>query len=230
MSGVPDEHLKDTKVKTDKTGSKVWFKPDANVFDTVNFNFETVSKRLKELAFLNKGLEIIEAKWLFGVDIADIRAVIHRESIIHSMVEFTDNSILAQLSLPSMKHPIQYAFTYPARTETPDKALDLTQIGTLSFFEPDEETFSALALAKQAGKDGGIMPVVLNAANEVAVDAFLSQKIKFLQIADTVGEILVRTPRQGTPSLEEIFAADRETRRKTEEYLARGTQRPGSMC
>lgn len=179
---------------------------------------------------MNKGLEIIEAKWLFGVDIADIRAVIHRESIIHSMVEFTDNSILAQLSLPSMKHPIQYAFTYPARTETPDKALDLTQIGTLSFFEPDEETFSALALAKQAGKDGGIMPVVLNAANEVAVDAFLSQKIKFLQIADTVGEILVRTPRQGTPSLEEIFAADRETRRKTEEYLARGTQRPGSMC
>lgn len=168
---------------------------------------------------MNKGLEIIEAKWLFGIDIDQIEAVIHRESIIHSMVEFHDNSILAQLSLPSMKHPIQYAFTYPERVGTPDKALNLKDIGLLSFFEPDEESFPCLSLAREAGRTGGLHPVILNAANEIAVSAFLQKKIKFLQIPEIVTAILGQSNTKQNPSLEEIFFTDKEARRKTQEYI-----------
>ncbi len=158
---------------------------------------------------MNKGLEIIEAKWLFDVDIEDIEVVVHRESIIHSMVEYKDLSIMAQLSLPSMKHPIQYAFTYPERMPSPDRVLSLKEIGKLTFFEPDEDTFRCLALAKKAGKQGGIMPTVLNAANEVAVAAFLKDKIRFLEIADYVEKIMNSFENRLNPTLEDIINVDK---------------------
>ena len=161
---------------------------------------------------MNKGLEIIEAKWLFNVDIEDIEVVVHRESIIHSMVEYNDLSVMAQLSLPSMKHPIQYAFTYPNRMPSPDKELSLKEIGKLTFFEPDEETFRCLALAKKAGKMGGIMPTVLNAANEVAVNAFLNDKIRFLEIADFVEKIMSSFENRLNPTLEDIISIDKSIR------------------
>ncbi len=168
---------------------------------------------------MNKGLEIIEAHWLFDVEIDRIETVVHRESIVHSMVEFEDNSVLAQLSLPSMKHPIQYAFTYPNRVGTPDMPLKLSEISALSFFEPDISLFPCLQIAREAGKTGGICPAVMNAANEIAVSAFLEKKISFLQIPEIVSSILGNANYKQNPDLEDIFAADREARRKTQEYI-----------
>lgn len=158
---------------------------------------------------MNKGLEIIEAKWLFDVEIENIEVIVQRESIIHSMVEFCDLSVIAQMGLPSMKHPIQFAFTYPERLYSPDKRLSLTELGALTFYEPDEETFRCLALAKQAGKAGGIMPTVLNAANEVAVGAFLNDKIGFLEIGNFVEDILGKFENKLNPTIEDIIETDR---------------------
>ena len=161
---------------------------------------------------MNKGLEIIEAKWLFDVELEDIEVVVHRESIIHSMVEFCDKSVIAQLSLPSMKHPIQYAFTYPQRLPSPDKSVSFAELATLTFAKPDEETFRCLALAKKAGKMGGIMPTVLNAANEVAVAAFLCDKIGFLEIGEYVESILSKYENKLNFTIEDIIEIDREIR------------------
>ena len=161
---------------------------------------------------MNKGLEIIEAKWLFGVDFEDIEVVVHRESIIHSMVEFVDKSVIAQLSLPSMKHPIQYAFTYPKRLPSPDKSVSFADLAQMTFFKPDEETFRCLALAKKAGKMGGIMPTVLNAANEVAVGAFLKDEMGFLEIADFVEKTMDGFENKLNPTLEDIIEVDRQVR------------------
>ncbi len=161
---------------------------------------------------MNKGLEIIEAKWLFDVDFDDISVVIHRESIIHSMVEFVDKSVIAQLSLPSMKHPIQYAFTYPERLTSPDKSVSFAEIGKMTFFEPDEETFRCLALAKKAGRTGGVMPTVLNAANEVAVAAFLQDKIGFLDIAEYVEKVMNSYENKLNPTIEDIIEIDKAVR------------------
>ena len=161
---------------------------------------------------MNKGLEIIEAKWLFNVDFDNIDVVVHRESIIHSMVEFVDKSVIAQLSLPSMKHPIQYAFTYPQRLPSPDKSVSFAEIGKMTFFEPDEDTFRCLALAKKAGKDGGIMPTVLNAANEVAVEAFLQDKIGFLDIAGYVEKVICCYQNKLNPTIEDIIEVDKSVR------------------
>ncbi len=163
---------------------------------------------------MNKGLEIIEAKWLFGVDFEDIEVVVHRESIIHSMVEFVDKSVIAQLSLPSMKHPIQYAFTYPQRLPSPDKSVSFADVAQMTFYKPDEETFRCLALAKKAGKMGGIMPTVLNAANEVAVAAFLRDEIGFLEIGEYVEKILNKFENKLNPTLEDIIEVDRSVRER----------------
>lgn len=163
---------------------------------------------------MNKGLEVLEAKWLFGVDIDDIEVVVHRESIIHSMVEFADKSIIAQMSLPSMKHPIQYAFTYPERLSSKDKSVSFAELTKMTFYKPDEETFRCLALAKQAGREGGIMPTVMNAANEAAVDAFLRDKIGFLDIADIVERAMSEFENIKCPTLDDIIEADKEVRQK----------------
>ncbi len=163
---------------------------------------------------MNKGLEVLEAKWLFDVDIDDIEVVIQRESIIHSMVEFKDKSVIAQLSLPSMKHPIQYAFTYPDRLPSNDKSISFAELANLTFYKPDEETFRCLALAKKAGRAGGIMPTVMNAANEVAVAAFLNHKIGFLDIADMVDTAMSDFENILSPSIEDIIAADAAVKEK----------------
>ncbi len=161
---------------------------------------------------MNKGLEVLEARWLFDVDIDDIEVVVQRESIIHSMVEFCDKSVIAQLSMPSMKHPIQYAFTYPERLPSDDESVSFADIGRLTFYKPDEETFRCLSLAKVAGKAGGIMPTVMNGANEVAVAKFLKDEIGFLDIADTVEAAMNSFKNIENPTIDDIISADKEVR------------------
>jgi len=163
---------------------------------------------------MNKGLEVIEARWLFGVDFEKIDVVIHPQSIIHSMVEFLDGSVIAQLGLPDMYLPIQYALSYPERWENKLKRLDFNAIGQLTFERPDEERFRCLALAYQAGRCGGTMPVVLNAANEVAVGAFLDRKIGLLDIPRIVELVMNQHEVVNQPDLEAILSADRWARKK----------------
>ena len=168
---------------------------------------------------MNKGLEIMEARWLFDVAIDDIEVVVQRESIIHSMVEFKDRSVIAQMSMPSMKHPIQYAFTYPDRLPSKDKEIDFADLASLTFYKPDEETFRCLALAKEAGRQGGIIPTVLNAANEVAVDAFLKEKTGFLDIADIVEKTVNRYTNCQNPTIEDLLLTDKEARETAKSFI-----------
>lgn len=161
---------------------------------------------------MNKGLEVLEAKWLFDVDIDNIEVVVHRESIIHSAVEFEDRSVIAQMSNPSMKHPIQFAFTYPERLCSSDEPLDLKKLSKLTFYEPDTEAFPLLFLATKAGKQGGIMPTVLNAANENAVDAFLKGKIRFSEISSYVEKTLSRYKNIENPTLSDIISVNKSVR------------------
>lgn len=161
---------------------------------------------------MNKGLEVLEASHLFNVGIDDIEVIVQRESIIHSMVEFRDKSVIAQLSVPSMKHPIQYAFTYPERLPSPDKSVNFAALSSLSFARPDERTFRCLTLAKAAGKAGGIMPTVMNAANEAAVAKFLRDEIGFLDIADMVETAMQKFDNIKNPTLDDIIAVNDEVR------------------
>lgn len=161
---------------------------------------------------MNKGLEILEACHLFGVGIEDVEVVVHRESIIHSMVEFVDHSILAQMALPSMKHPIQYAFTYPARLVSKNAEISFSELGRMTFYQPDEETFTCLALAKRAGTEGGLMPTIMNAANEVAVAKFLRDEIGFLEIPEIVERAMQDFENKAKPTLSQIVETDRLVR------------------
>ena len=165
-------------------------------------------------SMMNKGLELIEARWLFDLPPEQIDIVIHRESIIHSLIEYDDNAVLAQLGVPDMRIPIQYALTYPARLPSPVKQLRLEDWVTLTFYAPDNETFPAMQMARRALRQGGLYPAALNAANEVAVEAFLEERIGFLDIPRLVGETLDRTlPAPG--SIDDVLAADEEIRRCT---------------
>lgn len=161
---------------------------------------------------MNKGLEIIEASWLFDMPIENVDVVVHRESIIHSMVQFQDNSVLAQLGVPDMRIPIQYALTYPERLESPVEELDLTQIGSLTFFPPDEENFLCLKACKQAMILGGTAPAAANGANEQAVELFLQKKISFLDIGRMVTMAIERQADRELTGLEDILKADRDAR------------------
>ncbi len=157
---------------------------------------------------MNKGLEIIEAAWLFDVGADKIEVVIHRESVIHSAVEYVDGSVIAQLGVPDMRLPIQYALTYPNRRTAPSERLSLTQYGTLSFFEPDYTTFCCLGAARQALKLGGLAPCIINGANEQAVALFLSDKICFTDIGELVCGALNELPNSTAHTIEDIIAAD----------------------
>lgn len=168
---------------------------------------------------MNKGLEVIEAKWLFGVQGHQIEAVIHPQSIIHSMVEFTDGSIKAQLGLPDMKLPIHYAFFFPERVNTNFKRMSFKDINTLTFEEPDTETFRNLALAYEAMNMGGNMACVLNAANEIAVEAFLKDKCSFLGIAALNEYCMQHVSFVKQPTLDDYIATDAETRRLAKEKV-----------
>ncbi|MBE6064318.1 1-deoxy-D-xylulose-5-phosphate reductoisomerase [Clostridium cochlearium] len=158
---------------------------------------------------MNKGLEVIEAHFLFDVDYKDIEVVVHPESIIHSMVEYKDGSIIAQLASPDMKLPIQYAFNYPTRKNRVIKKLNLFEIGNLSFYKPDLNTFRCLYLAYRAGKIGGMMPAILNSANEYAVELFLNKKIDFLQIANIIEECMDKFYIKEEQNVEKIIHMDK---------------------
>src|SRR5271155_1701510 len=162
----------------------------------------------------NKGLEMIEARWLFDIEMARVGVVVHPQSIVHSMVEFVDGSLLAQLSTPDMCLPIQYALTYPARAASDRVQTSFPKIGTLTFEEPDAERFPAIELARRAGEIGGTLPAVLNAANEVAVEAFVNRKINFPQITETVRCVIDAHKVVAHPTLEQILAADAWARRE----------------
>ena len=157
---------------------------------------------------MNKGLEVIEAYWLFGVEPGQIHIHIHPESIIHSMVEYVDGSVIAQLGIPDMKTPIAYALSYPDRLPIENPPLDLFSLRRLTFYEPDFELFPCLRLAYDALKAGGTMPAVLNAANEVAVEAFLTRKIPFLAIPEIIEQTMQRHQPSGGSEIEEILSAD----------------------
>jgi 1-deoxy-D-xylulose-5-phosphate reductoisomerase len=156
----------------------------------------------------NKGLEMIEARWLFDIGMDRIGVLVHPQSIVHSMVEFVDGALLAQLSTPDMCLPIQYALTHPDRIPSDRVQTDFVKLGSLTFEAPDEERFPSLSLARRAGETGGTLPAVLNAANEVAVDAFLKKKINFPQITETVRRVMDAHTVIEHPTLEKLLEAD----------------------
>lgn len=164
-------------------------------------------------SFMNKGFEVIEAKWLFGVPYDKIEVVVHPQSIVHSMVQYKDGAIKAQLGTPDMRLPIQYAFSYPKRLDSAFPRVDFYELGSLTFERPDMQRFRNLSLAYDALRRGGSMPCVLNAANEVCVDAFLHDRIGFLEMSDVIAETMVRIPFKEKPSLDDYLAIDIESRR-----------------
>lgn len=161
---------------------------------------------------MNKGLEVIEAHWLFGVTYENIQVVVHPQSTIHSMVEYVDGSVIAQLSSTDMRLPIQYAINYPERKNTVIDPLDIYNMGNLTFEKPDTDTFKCLDLAYKAGRMGGNMPAIMNAANEVAVELFLDCKIKYLDIEDIIEKSMAEFKHHSNPNLEEILEIDLKVR------------------
>lgn len=168
---------------------------------------------------MNKGLEVIEARWLFKVESEAIEVLVHPQSIVHSLVEYKDGSILAQLGIPDMRIPISYALSYPARLPLQLKPLSLSECGMLEFLEPDYQNFPALKLAFSALESGGVLPAVLNSANEIAVEAFLQSKITFPQIAETVARTMDIVHQGSEDILEDILGADDTARREAQRLI-----------
>lgn len=169
---------------------------------------------------VNKGLEVMEAKWLFGVDYEQIRVVVHPQSIVHSMVEYVDGALIAQLGIPDMKLPIQYALFYPDRRPAKQKKLEISMLSSLTFEEPQWDTFNGLSLALKAGREGGSMPTVYNAANEKAVSLFLDGRITFLQIPEMIEACMEQHNKIEDPDVDQILSAEQETY----EYIMRRFQ------
>lgn len=161
---------------------------------------------------VNKGLEIIEAKWLFNVDIDKIKVLVHRQSIVHSMVEYVDNGVIAQLGAPDMRLPIQYALTYPNRLPMSGNELDFTKYPALTFEEPDTDTFFALELARKAGREGGILPTIFNSADEAAVELFMNGRMTYTGISEAIQKAMESVENIENPTLEQIFEADKYAR------------------
>ncbi len=170
-------------------------------------------------SMMNKGFEVIEAKWLFGVEPGQIQVVVHPQSIVHSAVQFADGAVKAQLGMPDMRVPIQYAFSYPLRLQSSFERLDLFRIGTLTFEEPDTRRFRNLALAYEALHEGGNMPCIVNAANEIVNRAFLEDRIGFLQMSDVIANTMRKTSFVKKPTYEDYLQTDAEARRIAEEYV-----------
>lgn len=224
---VDSEHSAIFQCLDDKPASSVrrlWLTASGGPFRTTpksEFPGITVERALKHPSWVmgqkitidsatlfNKGLEMIEARWLFDIEMARVSVVVHPQSVVHSMVEFVDGSMLAQLSTPDMCLPIQYALTYPERVASERVQTNLAKLGNLSFEEPDPDRFPALALARRAGDEGGTLPAVLNAANEVAVDAFVKRRINFPQISEVVAQTLAHHQVVRHPELEQVLKAD----------------------
>ena len=161
---------------------------------------------------VNKGLEVMEAHWLFDMDYDHIKVLIHRQSVIHSMVEYEDGAVIAQLGVPDMHLPIQYALTFPNRRPLNQPRLDFSKYPSLTFDAPDTDTFPALRLAFEAGRGGGVLPTVFNSADEAAVELFLKDKIGFLQISEVIEEAMQAAPACNNPSIEDILEADKFAR------------------
>jgi 1-deoxy-D-xylulose-5-phosphate reductoisomerase len=190
------------------------FFENASVDEALNHpNWKMGSKiTIDSATMMNKGLEVIEAYWLFGLPVEKIDVVIHPQSIIHSMVQFVDGSIKAQLGLPDMKLPIQYALTFPERLQNDFKRTDFTAINNLTFYKPDLNKFECLKLAFDVLNAGGTAPCILNAANEVAVNMFINKKIKFSQISELISKALDKIENHSDPDIETIFKCDKDTR------------------
>ena len=165
---------------------------------------------------VNKGLEVIEAKWLFDVNVDQIQVVVQPQSVIHSMVEYEDGAVMAQLGTPDMKLPIQYALYYPERRYLPGDRLDFWEMGKLDFEKPDMEKFYGLKLAYKAGREGGSLPTVLNAANELAVSKFLKREVKYLEIMEIIEDCMNAHKNIANPSLEQILQTEAETYERIE--------------
>jgi 1-deoxy-D-xylulose-5-phosphate reductoisomerase len=200
---------------------------DKTIWPKEKFSEITVERALKHPSWVmgrkitidsatlfNKGLEMIEARWLFDIEMARVKVVVHPQSIVHSMVEFVDGALLAQLSTPDMCLPIQYALTYPDRVSSERVQTNFAKLGSLTFEEPDTERFPAIELARRAGEIGGTLPAVLNAANEVAVDSFVNRKISFPQITETVARVMNQHHVIEHPTLEQILEADAWARKE----------------
>ena len=172
-------------------------------------------------SMMNKGLELIEACWLFDARPAQVEVVIHPQSVIHSLVDYVDGSVLAQLGNPDMRTPIAYALAWPERIDSGVSALDLFSVARLDFQAPDEQRFPCLRLARQAAEEGGSAPAMLNAANEVAVAAFLERRIRFTEIASIIDEVLNREVSAAVETLDSVLEADRRAREAACRWLAR---------
>ena len=168
---------------------------------------------------MNKGFEVIEAKWLFDKDPADINVVIQPESLIHSMIEFEDGAVIAQLGSPDMREPIQFALSFPERLPLDNKKLDFSEIGNISFFKPDTEKFPCLQLAFDAIGRGGNIPCVLNAANEAAVAAYLHDEIGFYGISEVVSRCMDEARFIPEPTIDEIYATNEEARERAADII-----------
>lgn len=208
-SGGPFRHLSKDELKN-VTKAQALKHPNWNMGAKVTIDSSTL---------MNKGFEMIEAKWLFGVQPSQIEVVVHPQSIIHSMVQFKDTSVIAQLGQPDMRIPIQYAFSYPERLKSDFKPIDIFELSIFTFEKPDTEKFRNLAFAYQAIEKGGNLPCVLNAANEIAVSAFLEEKISYTAMSDIIEKTMQRASFIATPSLNDYFSTDAEAREITKSLI-----------
>lgn len=234
-TGVPTPGLRRIQLTASGGAFRDWSASElekATVADATSHPNWSMGKKITvdSASLMNKGLEVIEAHYLFGLDYDHIEIVIHPQSIIHSMVELADSSVLAQLGWPDMKLPILYCMSWPSRLETPWRRLDLTEVGQLSFRAPDPAKYPCMDLAYAAGRAGGTMPAVLNAANEEAVAQFLEEKIHFLDIPKMIEEAceLHKADLASSPSLNDVLAVDQWARQAVREQVNRGTTRMNS--
>ena len=231
-TGVPTPGLRRIQLTASGGAFRDWAPEDlikATVADATSHPNWSMGRKITvdSASLMNKGLEVIEAHYLFGLDYDQIEIVIHPQSIIHSMVELADSSVLAQLGWPDMKLPILYCLSWPERLETPWRRLDLTEVGSLTFRKPDPARYPCMALAYAAGRAGGTMPAVMNAANEQAVALFLDEQIHFLDIPRLIDGVCDRHQVDliSTPSLDDVLAVDAWARQAVREAAARHTTR-----
>ena len=229
-TGVPTPGLRRIQLTASGGAFRDWSASElekATVADATSHPNWSMGKKITvdSASLMNKGLEVIEAHYLFGLDYDHIEIVIHPQSIIHSMVELADSSVLAQLGWPDMKLPILYCMSWPSRLETPWRRLDLTEVGQLSFRAPDPAKYPCMDLAYAAGRAGGTMPAVLNAANEEAVAQFLEEKIHFLDIPKMIEAACEqhKPDLTSTPCLDDVLAVDQWARQTVREQVNRGT-------
>ena len=234
-TGVPTPGLRRIQLTASGGAFRDWSASElekATVADATSHPNWSMGKKITvdSASLMNKGLEVIEAHYLFGLDYDHIEIVIHPQSIIHSMVELADSSVLAQLGWPDMKLPILYCMSWPSRLETPWRRLDLTEVGQLSFRAPDPAKYPCMDLAYAAGRAGGTMPAVLNAANEEAVAQFLEEKIHFLDIPKMIEAACEqhKPDLTSTPCLDDVLAVDQWARQTVREQVNRGTTRLSS--